>query len=329
MSEDDGRSAIGSPQLGLFGARPAPVPRAGLVALAERLPPWLRLGTSSWTFPGWAGLVYEKRYRNQTAFARESLEEYAAHPLFRTVGIDRSYYGPLREHELARYAAQLPPGFRCTMKVWSGLTSRVLGGPGAAAAPGQFNPHFLDPARFAEDVAAPVEAAFRSQLGAFVLEIPPARGPVNPRGFADAVDRFLAAAPEGFRYSVELRDPRLLTDRYVGVLRRHGASHVFNYWTRMPELGAQLDLTGGPTADVTVARLMIPPGKRYADLKAAYDPFDRLVAPQPRMRADVVRLALECAETGSELYVIVNNKVEGSSPHTVRALAEQLADALG
>ncbi|MEO0324722.1 MAG: DUF72 domain-containing protein [Myxococcota bacterium] len=166
-------------------------------------------------------------------FARESLAEYAAHPLFRTVGIDRSFYGPLGEDELARYAAQLPAGFRCTMKVWSALTARVLEGRfGQAARPG-FNPHFLDVDRFAEAVAGPVAAAFRAQLGAFVLEVPPAQGPVNPGGFADAVDRFLGAAPPGFRYAFELRDPRLLTARYVAVLRAHGASHVYNYWTRM------------------------------------------------------------------------------------------------
>ena len=298
--------------------------------LAARVPPFVRLGTSSWTFPGWAGLVYQRRYRNQTVFARESLAEYAAHPLFRTVGIDRSFYGPLREEELRRYAAQLPPGFRCTMKVWSALTARVLegrfaSGTGAAT----YNPHFLDAERFADAVVGPVAAAFRAALGAFVLEVPPAHGPVNARGFAAAIERFLATAPEGFRYAFELRDPRLLTARYVDVLRAHGASHVYNYWTRMPELGVQLAQTGGPTSEVTVARLMIPPGKRYADLKAAFDPFDRLVAPQPRMRDDVVKLARACAEAGSELYVIVNNKVEGSSPRTVRALAEQLADAFG
>ena len=214
------------------------------------------------------------------------------------------------------------------MKVWSGLTARILEGSFASgAAKPTFNPHFLDPERCAEAVAAPVAAAFRAQLGAFVLEVPPARGPVNPRGFADTVARFLEGAPAGFHYAFELRDVRLLSARYVAVLREHGASHVYNYWTRMPEIRAQLAQTGGPVAEVTVARLMIPPGKRYADLKAAFDPFDRLVAPQPGMRDDVVRLARACAEAGSELFVIVNNKVEGSSPRTVVALAELLAEA--
>ena len=37
--------------------QPAP-PDAALLELAARLPPRLRMGTSSWHFPGWAGLVW-------------------------------------------------------------------------------------------------------------------------------------------------------------------------------------------------------------------------------------------------------------------------------
>ena len=45
------------------------------------------------------------------------------------------------------------------------------------------------------------------------------------------------------------------------------------------------------------------------------------------MRADVVRLIRAAVDRGFEVYVIVNNKAEGSSPLTVRALAELLRDA--
>ena len=47
------------------------------------------------------------------------------------------------------------------------------------------------------------------------------------------------------------------------------------------------------------------------------------------MRADVVALARECAALGpKEMWVLVNNKAEGSAPLTVFALAEQIASAL-
>ena len=98
-------------------------------ALGERLPAGVRFGTSSWSFPGWAGLVY-RRPRTQAELAREGLREYARYPLFGTVGIDRSYYAPLTGEDLKRYAAQLPAGFPCCAKVPAMYASPVLPGSG-------------------------------------------------------------------------------------------------------------------------------------------------------------------------------------------------------
>lgn len=72
-----------------------------------------------------------------------------------------------------------------------------------------------------------------------------------------------------------------------------------------------------------VARLMLPPGLSYDDTKKAYEPFDRLVEPQPRMRDDVMRLIAAAGENGFPIYILANNKAEGSSPLTVRGLAER------
>ena len=73
-----------------------------------------------------------------------------------------------------------------------------------------------------------------------------------------------------------------------------------------------------------VARLLIPPGQRYDARKRDLAPFDRVVDLQHKMRDDVVKLAEACEKLGKVLLVIVNNKAEGSSPLTVRALAERL-----
>ena len=129
-------------QLDLFGGfsaeRPREPPDVDRVrALAEQMPAHVRLGTSSWTFPGWAGLVYPGGTTERELMTR-GLELYARYPLFKTVGIDRSYYRPLGADELDRYREQLPPDFRCVVKVWSEITSIV--DPETR----QKNPHFLD-----------------------------------------------------------------------------------------------------------------------------------------------------------------------------------------
>ncbi|MDD9938996.1 MAG: DUF72 domain-containing protein [Myxococcales bacterium] len=317
-------------QLDLFATPPpAPPPmdaRERLEALAASMPPHLRFGTSSWTFPGWAGIVYEQRYASQQKFTRQSLAEYARHPLFRTVGIDRSYYAPLTEEELTHYATQLPEDFPCVSKVWSELSTLVFPkharyGPLA----GKENPRFLDVEEVSEEVLNPFERAFGGHTGPFLVEVAPPGKHVDVAAFEAAVERFLSNVRSGPRFSFELRDRRLLTSRYLAILREHGAAHTINLWTRMPGIAEQLAIDGVLTADFLVVRLMIPPGRTYEDERTRFDPFDRIVEPQPQVRTEVADLVRRTGELSRETFVLVNNKVEGSSPLTVHALAKQIA----
>lgn len=324
------------PQLGLFDRSEADAlgplegVQAELQSIRDRLPGKLRFGTSSWTFPGWAGLVYHQRYPNQRTFLRDSLREYARHPLMRTVGIDRSYYTPVPEEDLAHYAGQLPNDFRAAVKVWQGV---AMPGypmhPRYGADAGKVNPGFLDAEVFGHAVHEPVRAAFGQNMGPWILEVAPSPAPLDPTWFCEKLDAFLEAAPSDFPFAVELRDRNLLTPEYARTIQRRGAAHVFNYWSRMPSLAEQTRVEGLLHGSLLIVRLLLPPGKRYADLKEAYAPFDRLVAPQPKMRQDVVRLVRSALDRDMECYVLVNNKAEGSSPLTVRALAEQLATEPG
>ena len=58
-------------------------------------------------------------------------------------------------------------------------------------------------------------------------------------------------------------------------------------------------------------------------------PFSRITDRNDDMRSQVVSLARAAIETGIPVSVLVNNKAEGCSPLTIRALAEMLADMLG
>src|SRR5262249_36781067 len=73
----------------------------------RRLPANLFVGTSSWSFPGWRGLVWAREVRPAT-LARHGLPAYAAHPCLRSVGLDRTYYAPLAPERFAALAAQVP-----------------------------------------------------------------------------------------------------------------------------------------------------------------------------------------------------------------------------
>ena len=72
--------------------------------LSRRLPSQVRLGTSSWSYPGWHGLVWAQEF-NECRLAKDGLSAYSQHPLLRTVSIDRSFYQPLSVGQYTAYAS--------------------------------------------------------------------------------------------------------------------------------------------------------------------------------------------------------------------------------
>jgi len=320
-------------QLSLFGdeapssseLEPVPPPDPSLARLASHLPDSLRLGTCSWTFPGW-DVVYRREYRSDRNFRRESLAEYAAFPLFRAVEVDSTYYAPPTIKSLEAMLERAG-GIEFALKVWSELTTFVF--PRHARfgdRAGMRNPTFLDPAIFEQQVIAPIREAGFGPLGPLILEIPPIpSGALDAPALERSLARFLAQAPEGYSYAVELRNPALLTERHAALLRDHGAAHVFTYHARMPSIASQRAIVGIAGAPFVIARLMLPPGTRYQDQKERFEPFDRIHEVQPEMRREVCALIEDASESALPTYVFCNNKAEGSSPLTALGLAQMIA----
>ncbi|MBA3894923.1 MAG: DUF72 domain-containing protein [Gemmatimonadales bacterium] len=298
-------------------------------SLAKRIPPVVRFGASSWNYPGWRGLVYHRTYEGRGAPAR-MLEEYAAFPLFRTIGIDSSFYAPPTDEVLRSYAERLPPGFPCVSKVWNQITVHTFSKAQDAARAGKVNPDFLSPEVFLEAVYQPYQTHFADHSGPFVFEfqaIGRGSGP-GPSEFADRLDRFFSALPREGQYAVETRNEEFLTPMYFAVLREHGVAHVFNSWTRMPAIGDQLDLPGSVSGPFIVARALLRPGRTYDEAVDAFAPYDRILEPNPELRRDLLRLIDTAGQTRIPAYLLVNNRAEGSSPLTVAEVARMLPEPI-
>ena len=157
-----GHRTIATEQSDLFGeasieaaaAIPAAAVDEAIVRLAQARPKGVHYGTSSWSFPGWAGIVYAYGEYAATALARHGLAAYARHPLLNGVGLDRTFYAPVPAAELARYARVVPEDFRFVVKAYSGLTTDPESARGVRMA-GQSGV-FLDPRFAARDVIAPL-----------------------------------------------------------------------------------------------------------------------------------------------------------------------------
>jgi uncharacterized protein YecE (DUF72 family) len=299
--------------------------------MAQSLPRHVYLGTSSWTFPGWVGLVYDRATTAQQ-LARQGLAAYAQHPLLRTVGIDRTYYAPLATADFATYAAAVPDDFRFLVKAHELCTLAHFTSRGRyASRRGERNTLFLDPGYATEQVIGPCVEGLGNKAGPVLFQFPPQD--VNtlggPEHFAERLHTFLSALPQGVLYAVELRNAALLTPAYCHALAAAGTCHCFNVHPSMPSLQEQQQRLSSSHAPALVVRWMLHPTQRYEEAATRYQPFDRLVDEDPGNRKEIAALCVQAVQAGHPTFVIVNNKAEGSAPLTVCKLAERIVQSLG
>lgn len=329
-------------QLDLFGAGPAPGPGGvapvevddELRRLGHALPPEVRLGTSSWSFPGWAGLVYREP-ATAARLARHGLTAYAAHPLLRAVGVDRGYYAPVATADLAGYATATPPTFRFLVKAHEAVTTaRFPNHPRYGALRSQPSPHYLDADYARAAVVTPFVDGLGPRGGVLLFQFAPQPAEVlagpGPRSaarrFAERMYRFLHALPVGPRYAVEVRTRELLTADLAAALQAAGAVPCLGVLPGLPEVGAQWRLVGHPDTSALIIRWLLAPHHDYDSAVAAYHPFHDLVDPDPRTRRAIADLVRDAVARRRPAIVIVNNKAEGSSPRSIVELSRELVD---
>ena len=307
---------------------PAATPTADIqdlaTALAAILDNGLYLGTSSWSFPGWSGLIYGAP-TGKTNLSQQGLPAYAQHPLLRSVGVDSGFYAPLDAPRLRRWAAQVPAQFRFVVKAPALITDRYR--RAARGRPIGPNPGFLDPERATEVAVQPYQEALGSKAGVLLWQFPPMAGTerIPPRRFAEALYRFLVRLPKGPVYAVELRDAALLTPDLAAALHHGGAVPGLALHPRLPSLPQQLELFTGYADDgPLVIRWLLRRNHRYEQARTHYAPFDRLCEPDPESRAQVAHAVLNARVKGRSIFVIVNNKAEGSAPLSLVELARRL-----
>ncbi len=303
---------------------------------AARLAPRLRalagrgiyFGTSSWKYEGWIGSIYdEARYRtrgklSKKKFEETCLEEYAS--TFPTVCGDFAFYQFPSERYWATLFGSTPEPFTFGLKVPEDIT--VATWPGHArygGRAGEKNGHFLDAATFDRHFARPLRP-YRGRLGPLIFEF----GTFNkstfptPGDFHAALDPFLKALPEGFRYAVEIRDPEYLTPDHLDLLGARNVAHVFNAWTRMPGLEDQARLPDAYSADFTVVRALLKKGRAYEQAVKSFEPYRAIREPDEDAREGMRRIVARALERKIPAFLFVNNRLEGNAPSTIEAVVD-------
>ncbi|WGS49219.1 DUF72 domain-containing protein [Paraburkholderia sp. D15] len=307
-------------------------PSPELLALAAALPPQIHLGTSTWSFPGWNGIVYGDEYSN-SKLSREGLTAYGAHPLLKTVSIDRSFYQALTVTEYLRYAQQVPEHFRFIVKAPMTITDATV--RAERGEPVSLNPCFLNAQMAIDDFVTPCLEGLGAKAGALVFQLSPLPDQMlaQPAVFIERLAEFLAALPtlpDGTCYAIEIRDASLLTPRFIRTLKNAGVRYCVGIHARMPDplrQAAALALLDGEPAGPLIVRWSLHGGFKYEQAKAKYEPFNQLVDHDPATRASLAELAARYALAGQPVVIAINNKAEGSAPLSCMELAREIIEA--
>jgi uncharacterized protein YecE (DUF72 family) len=281
----------------------------------------IRLGTCSWKYPSWSGLVYS------APKGIDYLEEYARH--YHTVEVDQWFWSLFAgdkvklpdEAVVAEYRQAVGDDFRFTVKVPNSL-SLTHHYKKTKSDPLEPNPFFLDPNlwhSFTDSLSG-----MRDVLGPLILQfeyLNKQKMTGRPK-FLEQLGAFLDAIPDGPPVAVELRNPRWVDAAWFDFLRDHGASPVLlqGYW--MPPV---TELYGKFRQELAAHQnlvIRLHGGDRKGIEKLTKKQWDKVVQPMDGELEDVARMADDLAGAGPQVFVNVNNHYEGSAPQTIRKLQD-------
>jgi len=299
--------------------------RDRLKALAVR---GVYIGGSSWKYEGWIDQIYSRsRYLTRGRFSKKlfnetCLTEYAS--VFPAVCGDFAFYQFPTVAFWAKLFRQTPPGFLWGLKVPEQITVRRWPiQPRYGALAGLENPLFLDMTVLERDFLAPL-APWRDRIGVLIFEFGDSgnRGFGSAAEFAKSLDAFLDRMPPGWRCAVEVRRENFLAPPYFDCLRAHNVTHVYNAWSRMPEIADQMRMPGSSTSDMIVARALLRRGRPYEQAVRMFSPYDRLQDINESVRGSLRELIEIAIVDGRPTFVFINNRLEGNSPATIMSLTD-------
>jgi uncharacterized protein YecE (DUF72 family) len=281
----------------------------------------LRIGTCSWKFDSWVGLVYAGK--DKSAYLREYAERYD------TVEIDQWFWSLFGGDKVAlpapgvaeEYAASVPAGFRFSVKVPNSITLTHFYKK-SKSDPLVDNPHFLSADLFGQFLGALEPMGRKLGPVIFQFEYLNRQKMASQAAFLEQLGRFISACPPGYQYCVEIRNPNYINGEYFRFLKAHGLHPVFLQGYYMPSIFEIYSQFSSDIRKITVIRLH---GPSRSDIEAKTGKkWNRIVEPRD-MELDSLKQMLEDLRTRKvTTYLNVNNHYEGSAPLTIERIRSRL-----
>jgi uncharacterized protein YecE (DUF72 family) len=279
----------------------------------------VRIGTCSWKFPSWHGLVYsEPKPINYLA-------EYATQ--YDTVEVDQWFWSLFgensvklpKEADVEAYRRAVSGDFRFTVKAPNSVTLTHFYRK-KKSDPLEPNPYFLSVPLYEKFLLS--LAPIRDVLGPilFQFEYLNKQKMASQDQFLASLESFVAEIPSEYQCAVEVRNPKYLNEAYFGLLARTGLSPVLlqGYW--MPPVAQVYEQWRSLIGQLQFAVIRLLGPDRQGIEKETGKKWDRIVAPKDDELGGIVDVVKDLEGRDIEIYLNVNNHYEGSAPRTIERI---------
>jgi uncharacterized protein YecE (DUF72 family) len=277
-----------------------------------------RIGSSSWKYDSWEGLVY-------TPGSPESyLAQYARS--FDTVEIDQWFWSLFESPTprlpepaaAAEYAASVPEDFRFTIKVPNSITLTHHYAKGRAKTEAlRPNPHFLSRELFAAFLER--IRPLHGRVGAliFQFEYLNRQKIASQEEFHDRFGEFASGLRCPLPCAVEVRNPKWLNDGYLDLLGRCGFAPCLLQGYYMPDLREVVRSLQVPLQRCPWLVLRLHGPDRQGIEESSGGRWDRVIAPKDAEIEELSGIVSSLLARGLDIYLNVNNHYEGSAPLSI------------
>jgi len=271
----------------------------------------LRIGTCSWNYSSWVGLIYAKSQRAAAGY----LPEYSRH--FDTAEIDSWFYRAPTSASVLEYKNSVGPDFRFTCKVPQNISLTHLRGKELPAP----NPDFLSAEAFKSFIAAIDPLLDRMDAIMLEFEYLNRMKMSSVEEFINKVGEFIHKIPQGLPVALEPRNGNYLGPSYFSFIKENGLIHVFSEKQYLPHIWEVHKRYKAYIGSKAVLRLL--GGDRKEMEEKTHKKWDAIVEPKDDALKRIAQMVVEMLN-GTYTVINVNNHFEGSAPLTIHRLVAAL-----
>jgi uncharacterized protein YecE (DUF72 family) len=275
----------------------------------------LKIGTCSWNYDSWIGLVYTKGSANSAGYLKEYANKY------RTVEIDSWFYKFPSEKDVQAYLSNVDDAFSFSCKAPANLTLAHLRDRNNSGKATQINPDFLSPELFKRFLSS-IEPML-PHIDAIMFEFEYLNKSKMPslNQFIDNVSSFFEKIDRPVPLAIETRNQNYLTRDYFQCLQAYKITHVFSEKQFMPHIYDVYKQYHTFIADQSIIRLLGGDRKEIESKTAEH--WNEIVDEKKDLNF-IAEMVVEIIKSDVSLRIYVNNHYEGSAPKTIERLLKLL-----